>query len=103
MKRPRSKRKMDSFQGLVREPTVCDAFPPGLDLFCDQAAAERWTQQLKDTATVNRFSFEGLQQADGQPEKYLNDLLKISGKSYRKNSDAIKNMMVLLQGPLRIA
>jgi hypothetical protein len=53
----------------------------------------RWTQQLKDTATVDRFSFEGLQQADGQPVKDLNDLLKISGKSQRKNSDAIKNIM----------
>jgi hypothetical protein len=41
-----------------------------------QAAAERWTSQLKDTATVDRFSFEGLEMADGKPVKDLNDLLK---------------------------
>lgn len=41
-----------------------------------QAAVERWTAQLKDIATVDRFSFRGLIQSNGEPVKDLNDLLK---------------------------
>ena len=48
-----------------------------------QAAAERWTEQLKDIATVDRFTFSGLEMSDGKAVKDLNDLLKISGDSYR--------------------
>ena len=42
-----------------------------------QAAAERWTEQLKDIATVDRFTFQGLDMSDGKPVKDLNDLLRI--------------------------
>jgi hypothetical protein len=31
----------------------------------EQAAAERWTEQFEDMATVDRFSFQGLEQSDG--------------------------------------
>jgi hypothetical protein len=47
----------------------------------DQAghgAADRWTAQLQDAATVDRFSFQGLSGSDGEPVKDLNDLLKSS-------------------------
>jgi hypothetical protein len=58
-----------------------------------QAAAQRWTEQLKDTATVDRFSFQGLEMSDRQPVKDLNDLLKISTDSYRRNAKVIDNVM----------
>jgi hypothetical protein len=44
-----------------------------------QAAADRWTEQIKDTASsVDQFSYKGLEQSDGKPVKDLNDLFKIS-------------------------
>jgi hypothetical protein len=42
-----------------------------------QAAADRWTAQLGDTATVGWFSFQSLSRSDSEPVKHLNDLLKI--------------------------
>lgn len=58
-----------------------------------QAAADRWTEQLKDTARVDRFSFQGLVQANGEPVKDLNDLLKISNESYRSSAKVIDSVM----------
>jgi len=58
-----------------------------------QVAADRWTEQLTDTAKVERFSFQGLVQADGEPVKDLNDLLKISSESYRRSAKVINNVM----------
>ena len=58
-----------------------------------QAAADRWTQQLKDTGRVDRFSFQDLSRSDGEPVKDLNDLLKISTDSYRRNAKGINNVM----------
>jgi hypothetical protein len=44
-----------------------------------QAATDRWTEQIKDTASsVDQFSYKGLEQSDGKPVKDLNDLFKIS-------------------------
>ena len=60
-----------------------------------QAAAQRWTEQLKDIATVDQFSFDGLIQSDGQPVKDRNDLLKISGDSYRRNAKLIDGVTKL--------
>jgi hypothetical protein len=54
-----------------------------------QAVAERWTEQLKDVATVDRRSFLALIQPHGQPVKDLNDLLRISGDSHRLNAKLI--------------
>src|ERR1700722_14256627 len=43
-----------------------------------QAAADRWTEQIKYTASsVDQFSYKGLEQSDGKPVKDLNDLFKI--------------------------
>jgi hypothetical protein len=58
-----------------------------------QAAAERWTEQLKDIATVDRFTFQGLDMSDGKPVKDLNDLLSIGSDSYRKNAKLIDSVM----------
>jgi hypothetical protein len=58
-----------------------------------QAAAERWTEQLGDTATVDRFIFRGLEMSDGQPVKDLNYLLRISGESYRGNAKLIDDVI----------
>ena len=58
-----------------------------------QAAADRWTEQLKGAAKVDRFSFHGLQRSDGEPVKDVNDLLRISPESYRSNSKAIDNVI----------
>jgi hypothetical protein len=58
-----------------------------------QRAAQRWTEQLKDIATVDRFSFKGLEMVDGKAVKDLNDLLKISSESYRRNAKAIDDIM----------
>jgi hypothetical protein len=43
--------------------------------------------------TVDQFSFEGLEQSDGKPLKDLNDLLRISGDSYRTNAKVIDDVM----------
>jgi hypothetical protein len=56
-------------------------------------AVERLTEQLKDIATVDQFTFTGLEMADGKPVKDLNDLLKISGESYRGNAKLINSVM----------
>jgi hypothetical protein len=58
-----------------------------------QSAADRWTEQLKDIATVDCFSFEGLEQAGGEAVKDLNDLLKVSSESYRRNAKVIDTVM----------
>ena len=58
-----------------------------------QAAAQRWAEQLKDIATVDRFTFQGLEMSDGKPVKDLNELLKISGDSYRGNAKLIDGVM----------
>jgi hypothetical protein len=42
---------------------------------------------------VDRFTFQGLEQSGGQPVKDLNDLLKISGGSYRRNAKGIDGVM----------
>jgi hypothetical protein len=60
-----------------------------------QAAANRWTEQLKDTATVHRFTFEGLEMSDGEAVKDLNELLKISSDSYRRNAQRIDGVIRL--------
>jgi hypothetical protein len=44
-------------------------------------------------ATVDQFSFHGLIQSDRQPVKDLNDLLRISGESYRGNAKQIEGVM----------
>jgi hypothetical protein len=49
------------------------------------------TEQLKDVATVDRFSFQGLEMSDGKPVK--DDLLKISTDSYRSNAKIIKGLL----------
>jgi hypothetical protein len=59
----------------------------------EQAAAERWTEQLEDIAAVDRFTFQVLEMSDGQPVKDLNDLLRISGGSYRRNAKGIDGVM----------
>jgi hypothetical protein len=58
-----------------------------------QAAAQRWTEQLEDTATVDCFTFGGLEMSDGKVVKDLNDLLRISGDSYRGNAKRIDGVM----------
>jgi hypothetical protein len=58
-----------------------------------QRAAERWTEQLKDIATVDRFTFQGLEMSDGKPVKDLNDLLRISGNSYRRKAKLVDTVM----------
>jgi hypothetical protein len=65
---------------------ICDYFSA-----CKSAA--QWTEQLKDVATVNRFSFEGLEMANGKAVKDLNDFLRISGDSYRRKANLINNVM----------
>jgi hypothetical protein len=55
--------------------------------------AVRWTEQFKDTATVDKFSFQGCSRSDGEPIKDLNDLLKISTESYRKSAKVIDKVM----------
>ena len=59
----------------------------------DEHAADQWAAQLEDTATVDRFSLQGFTQAEGEPVKDLNDLLKISGDSYRRNAKVINEVM----------
>jgi hypothetical protein len=58
-----------------------------------QAAAQRWTEQLTEIATVDQFTFTGLEMIDGKAVKDLNDLLRISGGSYRRNAKGIDNIM----------
>jgi hypothetical protein len=58
-----------------------------------QAAADRWTEQLKDIATVDRFRFSGLEMVDGKAVKDLNDLLRISSESYRGKAKLIDDVM----------
>jgi hypothetical protein len=52
-----------------------------------------WTEQLKGIATVDQFSFEALKMANGKPVKDLNDLLRISSNSYRRNAKLIDGVM----------
>ena len=59
-----------------------------------QPTADRWTEQLKDAAaSVDQFRFQDLLRTDGEPVKDLNDLLKISPNSYRRNTKVIDNVM----------
>jgi hypothetical protein len=51
-----------------------------------QAAAERWTEQLKEMAkNVDQFSLQGMRKSDGEAVKDFNDLLAIDIGSYRSN------------------
>src|SRR5271166_1853177 len=43
----------------------------------------------RDSARVERFSFQDLCQSDGEPVKDLNDLLKISTDSYRRSAQVV--------------
>jgi hypothetical protein len=54
-----------------------------------EVAADRWTEQLKDTAKVDRYSFQDLSQSDGEPVKDLNKLLKMSSELYRGSAKSI--------------
>ena len=47
----------------------------------------------KDTARVDRFSFQGLSQSDGEPVNDLNDLMRIGTDSYRSSAKVINNEM----------
>ena len=75
----------------MRLSRVSESLPIRIE--AGQAAAERWTAQLKDIATVAQFSFEGLEQSNGKPVKDLNDLLKIAGDSYRRHAKVIDVVM----------
>jgi hypothetical protein len=54
-----------------------------------KAAAERWTEQLKDIATVDRFTFKGLEMADGKAVKDLNEPLKIKRARSRMDGKSL--------------
>jgi hypothetical protein len=58
-----------------------------------QAASDRWTEQLKEIATVDRLSFRAPEMSDGQPVKDLNDLLRISSDSDGRNAKEIDGVM----------
>jgi hypothetical protein len=59
-----------------------------------QSAAERWAAQLQEAdIVVDGFSFTGLLQADGQPVKDLNDLLKIDYDCWEQFRSHIENIV----------
>jgi hypothetical protein len=58
-----------------------------------QEGADRWTEQLKEIATVDCFTFHGLEMDDGEAVKDSNDLLRNTGDSYRRNAKLVDGVM----------
>ena len=64
---------------------------------CDKAgfkAALRWIDQLKGTASVTWFDFDGLTRTDGKPVGDLNDLASVDYDSWEIHREAIEGCMI---------
>jgi hypothetical protein len=64
---------------------------------CDKAgfnAALRWISQLKATASVTWFDFDGLTRTDGNSVRDLNDLASIDYDSWETHREAIEGCMI---------
>lgn len=63
-------------------------------------AASRWWKQLRNIATIDTYTFDGLVQTDGRPVTDLNDMCNLdpgSREGYRKEVDEL--MDFLTEGP----
>jgi hypothetical protein len=64
---------------------------------CDKAgfnAALRWINQLKGTASVTWFDFDGLTRTDGKPVRDLNDLASVDYDSWEMHREAVEECMI---------
>jgi hypothetical protein len=64
---------------------------------CDTAgfnAALRWIDQLKGTACITWFDFDGLTRTDGESVGDLNDLASVDYESWETHRQAIEGCMI---------
>ena len=57
-------------------------------------AALRWFNQLKETASVTWFDFNGLTRTDGKSVGDLNDLASVDYDSWESHREAIEGCMI---------
>ena len=61
---------------------------------CGHTAVKRWTRQLcRVVKSVDGFTVDGLIQADGQPVKDLNDLLRVDYDCWEQQRETIDSVM----------